>query len=255
MAAEININSITVLLASRKARYSFLIQLGLSQNASAVPELSGIKHDDDAMHGYANDLQKVLRKFKAKLPTATKEDVEIIKNILIDAYDENAKQIESIARKQAKLAGDVNVGINIVQNAGYRLKRPKSAISITFEVKRDGRRAVKIKTKSVAHHATYIRQYGKTSDDGIVPLKEDLEELLVSPEADLRLDSLQSITWYAFREAYILPISRKAKGKTSETNLDKKVSTTLITKKHRRTYHAGSDSNYNFGPWIWVLVS
>jgi len=66
MAKEININSIIVILLDRKGKYSDLIQAALNQNASSVPALSGITHNDTAMHGFGTALQTVVTKFSFK---------------------------------------------------------------------------------------------------------------------------------------------------------------------------------------------
>lgn len=254
MAAEIQINSLTVLLADRKAKYVELIQLALNQNASSVAALADITYDDTAMHALGNGLQTVVTRFKASPPTATKADVDIAVNKLVDAYDTNAGEIQVIARSKAKAAGDVNVGIAIVQNAGYLLKSPKSAVENTFMVQPDGPGAVKVKTKAVALRAVYIREFGKASAKDVVPLKADLEEWLISTENSIRVENMESGEWYAFREAYIIPVSRKTNNPAPETNVEKKVTPTLVTKAHLRTFKSSEDSNYNFGNWIWVVV-
>ncbi|MEI6853300.1 MAG: hypothetical protein WCL06_10670 [Bacteroidota bacterium] len=254
MATEIQINSLTVLLADRKAKYSDLIQLALNQNASAVPALAGITYDDTAMHGYGNALQVLVTKYKATPPQATKAEVDLGVNKLVDAYDQNAGEIQAIARSKARAAGDVNAGILIVQNAGYLLKSPKSAVENTFMVQADGPGAVKVKTKSVAKRAVYIREGGKTSGKEVVPLKAELMPWFISTENDIRVENLESGAWYAFREAYIVPVSRKTNSPTPETNVEKKVTPTQVTKAHKRTFQAENDSNYNFGPWNWVVV-
>ena len=254
MAKEININSITVILLDRKGKYSDLIQAALNQNASSVPVLSGITHDDAAMHGFGDALQKSVTKFKASPPTATKADVEINVNALVDAYDQDAGEIQAIARKEAKAAGDVNVGINIVTKAGYLLKSPKSAVEITFYVRPDGPKAVKITTKAVAKQAIYIREYGQAGDNNVVPDKASLQEWLVGFESTVRMENMRTGSWYAFREAYIVPVSRKPSGDTPNTNVEKKVTPTLVDKARRRTFQFAQESQYNFGPWVWVLV-
>ena len=254
MATEIQINSIIVLLADRKAKYSELIQLALNQNASSVPALSGITYDDTAMHAMGTDLQNVVTKFKAKPPTATKADVDLVVNKLVDGYDTNAGEIQTIARANARAAGDVNVGIKIVENAGYLLKSPKSAVELTFKVEPDGPGAVKIKTKAVDTGAVYIREFGKTSGKDVVPEKTDIEEWLISTDNAIRTENMESGSWYAFREASIVPVSKQPNAGAPETDAQKKATPSLVTKAHKRTFQAGGVSNYNFGPWVWVVV-
>jgi hypothetical protein len=226
----------------------------LNQNAASVPALSGITYNDAAMHGFGNDLQTIVTKFKSKPPLVTKADVDIVVNELVDAYDQNAGEIQAIARKEAKTAGDVNVGIKIVQNAGYLLKSPKSAVENTFMVNADGPGAVKIKTKAVARGAVYIREFGKTAGKDVVPVKSDMEEWLISAENAIRVENMESGKWYAFREATIRPVSRKSGSAAPETNVEKKATPTLVTKANLRTFKSSEDTNYNFGQWIWVVI-
>lgn len=54
-------------------------------------------------------------------------------NIFVFGYNKNAAYIQGVARDAAIAAGDVNVGINIVLKAGYRLKNAKSATESGFD--------------------------------------------------------------------------------------------------------------------------
>ncbi|MEI8203385.1 MAG: hypothetical protein WCH34_10265 [Bacteroidota bacterium] len=254
MSKELQISGLIVLKLDRNGNVLEIAEAAMEQNASSVPALSGISHDDAEMHVLGTELRTVNTKYQSNPPTATRGDVEVAVNNVVDAYDDNAGDIQKIARQQAKLAGDVNVGINIVTKAGYKLKSPKGAMFNGFDVQPDGEGAVKIKTKAVAPRAIYIRQFGKASGKNVEPIKANLEELLISTENDIRVDELESGSWYAFREATVLPISRKAKSGTPTTNVGKNATLSLATKAHRRTYHGGGVSNYKFGGWIWVLV-
>ncbi len=254
MSKELKISGITVLKLSREGKIVDLIEAALLQNASSVPALSSISHNDAAMHQFGTTLQTVHTQFKAKPPLATKSDVSLAVGNLVDAYDENVSEIQIISRKKAKIAGDVNVGINIVLKAGYKLKSPKSPTQNSFEVESYRPGAVKIKTKAVAHHATYIRQYGKAPAKGVVPEDKDIEELMISPENNIRLGGLDSGYWYAFREASILPISRKTDSGTPLTNVEKMATPNAIENAHHRFFESKDKFRYNYGQWIWVLI-
>jgi hypothetical protein len=254
MAKEMNINSIIVLKLDRNGKYADIIQRALDQNASSVPALSGITHNDAAMHGFANALQTVVTKFKASPPTATKADVDLAVNTLADAYDEDAGEIQAVARKEARTAGDVNAGIKVVENSGYLLKAMKSPVSIAFNVTPDGPNAVKIVTKAVAKNAIYIREFGRASAKDVVPERSEIQEWLIGPESTARAENMISGAWYAFREATIVPIGRKPLSESPNTLSEKKASPTLVDKARRRTFLIGKESNYNFGGWVWVLV-
>ncbi len=253
MPKELNITGITVLKLNRKSKVSTLIEAALAQNASSVPELVGITHDDAAMHGFGTTLQSVYIDYKSSPPTATKEDVDIAKSNLVEAHGENANDIQSIARREAKLAGSVHIGINIVQKAGYKLKSPKSAMNKSFSAKSDGPGSILIRTKAIGPRAVYIREYAKTIAKNIVPHPDDIEDWIVSTENDVRLEGVDSMACYAIREACIQPIPRKPMSKPT-TNVEEKATSPKITKGHRRTYQHQSISNYTFGPWIWVIT-
>jgi hypothetical protein len=81
-----------------------------------------------------------------------------------------------------------------------------------------------------------------------------LAEWLISKENSIRVENMESVKWYAFREDAILTASRKTVSGTPESSVEKKTSPTLVTKAILRTFKAGEDSNYNFGQWIWVVI-
>ncbi|MEI8202992.1 MAG: hypothetical protein WCH34_08270 [Bacteroidota bacterium] len=253
MSKELNITGLTVLKIDRNGKTTDIVNAALAQKSSLVPSLSEIPHDDAAMHAKATHLQTTETNFKATPPTATKAQRDAEKNAIADDYDENASFIQGVARKEARLAGDVNVGINIVKMAGYKLKDPKGAMLNAFDVQPDGEGAVKIKTKAVGPRTTYIRQFGKAPAKNVEPPKANLEELLISTENDIRVENLESGACYAFREATIVPISRKSDSATPSTNVEKLATPSKATKAHRRVFVSG-ESHYKFGQWIWRVI-
>ena len=230
------------------------VQQGLDQDASSVTELSGITHNDVAMHGLATTLLTVNTNYHRNPPTATKNAVTIAIGNLADAYNENAAEIQIIARKEAKSAGDVTVGIDIVEKANYRLKDVPGPIEIAFNVENDGPGAVIISTKAIGPRTIYIREFGKTTGLDVVPPLANRKELLVSGETEIRLEDLERFTMYAFREASIVPISRKADSATKLTETEKKATPSAITRAHRRIYSANVETNYEYSPWFWLMV-
>ncbi|MEI8202512.1 MAG: hypothetical protein WCH34_05840 [Bacteroidota bacterium] len=254
MATGIQISGLVVLKMNSKGKVADLVQQGLDQDASSVTELSGITHNDTAMHGLATTLQTVNTNFHRNPPTATKNDVKLAISNLVEAYDENAAEIQIIARKEAKLAGDVTVGINIVKKAKYRLKDAAGPIEIAFNVENDGPGAVKISTKAIGKGTIYIREFGKTTAVDVVPPVANRQELLVSGETEIRLELLDRFTMYAFREASIVPISRKADSAVILNDVTKKATPSAITSAHRRIYMGNVETNYKFSPWFWLMV-
>ena len=249
--SEITTSSLTVLLLNPKEKVQDIILAGMNQRASCSPLFANLTTDDTAMEALVSNLVGLYSKYKALPPLVLKSDVEVAIHKLVAAYNGNAPEIQGIARKAATDAGDVNVGISLVKNVGYMLKNPRSATENTFDVKQDGVGAVLITTKAVASSATYIRQYGICANKNVVPTDDALQELLISRENDIRVINLKSVACYAFREASILPISRKPDSVIS--NVEKKATPTVAT-KHRRTFSATDITHYIFGPWKWVVV-
>ena len=80
-----------------------------------------------------------------------------------------------------------------------------------------------------------------------------LVERLISTENDIRVEGLETAGVYAFREATILPISRKPDSGTPTPAPEMKATKSKATKAHRRTFNAQAETNYDFGPWIWAV--
>ena len=255
MADVVNISEIIVLKANRYDNPIALAALGLRQSTTGVPSLSGLTYSDTEMHAKSTTVQTTYLNSKASPPTATKEDVDVVVNIFVDAYDENGSQIQTVARKQAKLAGDVAVGINIVKKAGYFLKSAKSSTNKDFEVKSLGGGEVWVITKAVTPGAGYIREYGLTTAKGIPPTIK--MQLLFSMESNLILTGLKVSGIYAMREASILPIPRSSGGGSEPTNVEEPATRSAISKNRKRIYTAADGdetSNYVWGDWIYFVV-
>jgi len=251
--AELTINELTAKKLDRNGKVPDIIQAAASQNTTGTAVLDDITYDDTQMHGFATATQTVYTKYKATPPTATKEDVRISVDTLVDAYDINAGDIQAVARTQARLAGNVNVGINIIKKAGYLVNSPKSAMENAFDAKPDGPNAIKITTKAVAQRAVYIREWAQVSGINVIPLPGQMKERLISTENDIRVEGLETAGVYAFREATILPISRKSDSGTPTPAPEMKATKSKATKAHRRTFSAQAETNYDFGPWIWAV--
>jgi len=259
MAKELKISGIVVLKTSRTAPWQEIIDDGNAQTAGTNPLYTDIPNGDTVIHGAAGTLQTKLKNSKANPPTATIEDVRIAANNVVDMQNENAGWIQTEARKAAKAAGDVNVGINFIKMVNYKYKQPSAAVGISFSVTAVGGGAVEVDTKAPGTGAVYIRKYGKAEDENIVPKDAEIKEYLVSREGPIRIDKLEKKEWYAFCEATIMPIPRphvnSGNWAQAPTQAEEKSTQALTTSTHRRTFINGDDSNYEFGPWIWIVVS
>ena len=247
--------SIVVLKASYKSPISVNIFKAMRQNTAAIPELSGLSTSDLAMHSMGTDMNDENIKYKANPPTSTRALLNVKVNIFCAAYNANAFQVQIAARNLVLATGDVNLGVNLVQNAGYYLKKLPSATNKEFCVEPIGGGQVWVRTKAVAHHAGYIHQFGITTAKGIPP--QQMMELLFNIESEFILENLKVAGIYGIREASILPISRKPDSYASTTNVEKKATTTVTNKTHKRILKAMYDSgysNYKFGDWIYFVV-
>ncbi len=252
--AELTINGLIVKKLSRKDKISNLIKAALAQSTTGNPLFTNLSYTDAQMHGFGTSLQIVDVKFNSNPPLATKAEVTIAVDILVDAHGINGSEIQGVARTQAKADGNVAVGINIILKAGYLYKSPKAAMENAFDAQPDGPNAIIVTTKAVAKSAVYIRMWAKVSAKGVIPTVNQIRELLISRENDIRLEDLESAGVYAFCEATILPISRKSDSGTPTPQPETKATPSKATKAHRRTYSGAVESNYEFGPWIWVVV-
>ena len=165
-------------------------------------------------------------------------------------YDANVGYIEPQARKNASDTGDINNGIKLVLNSGYYIKSPRSSTSSGFNGECEGNGSIKITTKAVAPRAIYIRQFGYVSAEGVIPDKT--EELLIGSEATINLEGVKKLVVIAVREAYVLPITRKADDGTPDTKLEKKATKKTITSAHRRVFNVNDATHYTWGAWIWI---
>jgi len=247
-----NISLLTVLKINLKMKLTDLMQAGMLQQTTGNPLLAGIPVNDSTVHGMCSTLQTFYTKFKASPPTATKQQVDSKKIILIAAYNKNAAFIQSAARDAATAAGSVDAGINLVQQSGYKLKKPKSPTELRFKVEQAGPGAVDISTKAVAKYAGYIRQYGMTSAKGVPPTV--FEEKLITLENYLHLSNLESAHIYAFREASIVPVGRKSKGNAPTTKVEKKATQTAINAKHKAAFVHGKETHYDWSEWVYVVI-
>ncbi len=255
MEKELSINELTVLLVDRNGKVPDIIQSGLNQSTTGTLVLADITYDDTEIHGFSNATLVVYTKYCAKPPTATKEDLSISVNTLVDALHVNAGDIQSVARIQSKLAGDVNVGINIIKKAGYLVKGVRSSTNKDFEAIPLGGGEVWIRTKAVATGAVYIRECGITTGKGISP--ETMFQLLIGQESEFILTGLKVAGIYAIREASILPIPRSSGGGSEPTNVNEPATRASISKTHKRIYAAVDGietSNYVWGDWIYFVV-
>jgi len=254
MSEPHNASAITVKLANPKMNVLKLAQLAARQNTAGNPLLAGIFVADAAMHTLGANLNDEYTKFKASPPASTKALVNSRINLLCNAYNKNAGFIQAAARDLVISSGDINQGINLVENSGYLQKNPRSATLKGFKVVPDGVGAVLISTKAVARNAIYIRLYGIAPAKDVVPPPEAIRPLLISHEADIRLINLKSVTCYAFCEGSLLPISRKPDSGTPTTEVEKAATPSAFTKAHKRTFIDSDQPAYFFGPWKWVVV-
>jgi hypothetical protein len=222
------------------------------QNTASNLLLPDMPNEDTVVHGQATQIIKVYNNFKAKPPTATKQelDKEISKGATM--YNTNVGYIEPRARQVAQDSGFIEDGIQLVNNSGYYLKSPRSSTESGFDGECEGAGSIKITTKAVAPRAIYVRQYGLATEEGVVPVKT--EELLIGSETTIYVEGLLKLKVYAFREAYILPITRKAEDGSPDTKLEKKATKKIITSAHRRVFDITKPTLYKWGPWIWVTT-
>ena len=246
---------ITVLLMDIKTSVPTIIQTMNKQNTSD-PRLAGIPNDDVAVKAANTLLQKIYTGTKTKLPTYTESQLKSQVKVVVTMQHENAPFIQRIARQQVVLTNDINVGINLVETAGYELKLPKGTIIRKFNLKAIGNGMVDISTVSAGAGASYLRQFAPTTGDGIEPQAKDISEIKVTRENYCVVGDLKVGTWYAFREAIILPVPKKGKTPPIVVPSKEKAVTPKITTSGRKVlFSALDETSYTWSPWQYILVS
>jgi hypothetical protein len=247
-----NLSLITVLLANAKANVLTIVHEGQLQKTAGNPLLVNIPVSDAIMHAACGTLETTYNNFKAVPPTATKSQVNQQVNLVVNSYNKNALFIQYASRDAANAAGDINLGIQLALNSGYKIKKTKGAVELGFKVTQAGVGAVNITSKAVSKHACYIRQYGITTAKGVPP--EVLSEYLITPEVDIHISNLKSATIYAFREASVLTVKRKAKSGTPTTDTERLATPTIADKAHKPIFIDGTATHYVWSDWIYVVV-
>jgi len=247
-----NMAAITVLQASSSWSNLVLCQNIRLVKVDGVPELVNIPVDEVTLHGQGVAIETTEDKFKEKPPTATKNDVNVVRNKGMVSYNKDASFVQGVGRDKALAAGDVNVGIKFVLSRGFFLKQTGEKPQKKFMVVQAGIGAVDVMTKAISKKAGYIRQFGLTSAKGVVP--QTLEEWLFSLEANIHVDGLKSGGIYAFREAIILPRSKSSKSGGTTISTERTATPTVTTKNKRVTFLLGSDTHYVWSDWVYVVV-
>jgi hypothetical protein len=257
MAKLKGLQLITVLTISVKDSAVNIAEHGQLQHTTGNPLLAAIPTNDAAMGTLCTTLLTNYHGYKAVPPTVTKTTVSSKKLAVVTAYNANAGYIQGVARAQAIATGDINVGIGLVQAAGYHIKKTRSATLRGFKVTNAGVGAVDITTKAVAVHAGYIRQYGPTPAKYVPPTAAAMAELLFTVDVAAHVNNLKSNTIYGFREASILPAGHKTPtpNTTPTTAVQKAATPTAATKAHKAIFTDGVASHYVWSEWIYIVAT
>jgi hypothetical protein len=246
---------ITVLTINVKESAVNIAEHGELQHTSGNALLSAIPTNDTAMGTLCSTLLTNYHGYKAVPPTVTETTVSSKKLAVVTAYNANAGYIQGVARAQAILTGDINVGIGIVLGAGYKIKKVKDPTTRGFKVTNAGPGAVDITTKAVAKKAGYIREYGPTPSKYVPPTAAAMKELLFTVDVAAHVNNLISGTCYGFREASILPAGKKTPTPKPTTNVLKAATPTAATKVHKTIFTDGVASHYVWSEWIYIVAT
>lgn len=246
-----NLPKIVVATKSYKMNTLELISAAQSVKTTGDPDAGSPPVNDATLQAQANTLQTIHNGRNVSPPTATAAQEKKQKNLLVRSYNKNARYIEGMANDVAAAAGDVNAGIEVVNRTGLKLKKVKLSTSRKFKATSKSEGTVDIETKVPARKAGYVRQYGITTAKGIAPTT--FSELLISVEADIQVNNLQSGKIYAFREAIVISVKKK-KTRVGTTPLtEKTASPTNVTKTNRPIFTDGA-VHYVWSDWVYVVV-
>jgi hypothetical protein len=246
-----NLPKIQVIELTARASTSNVINSALLIKTTGDPLAGSPPVTDVVLHGKANSLQTIYLGSKASPPTYTSGEVTTQQNIVITAYNKIVDYIKGVANDAAIDAGDVTAGMDVVTRCGVKLRKKGVRATKSFSAVSKTPGSIDITSKAVAPRAGYIRQYGITTAKGIVPTV--LSDNLYSLEVDVHIDNLESGKIYGFREASILPVSRKKKASSTITEAAKAATQTHTNKAHKVTFSDGA-AHYIYSDWIYIVI-
>jgi hypothetical protein len=170
------------------------------------PDVTSPPVTETILHTEADDLLNIHTKRQTNPPTATAEQEQLQRDIVIRDYKKDALEVQSVANDVAAAAGDVAAGIIVVQRTAFRLKKDGMPHQRHFEVVESGEGWVHLRTKAIHHPAGYVWNYGITAAKDTPPTI--FKPLLFTLEVDIIINNLQSGSIYAFQVAGILPVQR-----------------------------------------------
>ena len=212
---------------------------------------------DTVIHAAANTLQTLYNGTQTKPPTVLESTVQTQFNVVATMYRKNGSYLKIVANDAAIAAGDVNVGIAVVQRCGYKVKGDKAPTTKTFKGNSTVSNQVDVDTKSPGAGTIYVRQYGVTATKDVPPT--GVAELLISKKGSISITNLKSGNIIAVREAYILSVPRKHKRGTRGTtgvipSASGRNATTTASSTGNKIVFSDAAEHYNFGNWIYVVV-
>ncbi len=210
---------------------------------------------DSVIYGYANAMQTTHsgRQINTAKTATTTEKSE--RKTLLDALDENANYLESMANKAAVAAGDVNAGYSLITAVGFQVAGKGTAKRIIGFVNAGIGWAHAHEAKTVKGVEGHIWEGGPTSGKGVPSTNVKYWFTL---EADIIFSDIASGTVFAYRHASVIPFGHKtaATGTPVINNVvvSKLATLQTVSKGKHPVVDITNVNIYTFGEWRYIII-
>ncbi|MBI3500155.1 MAG: hypothetical protein HY063_00005, partial [Bacteroidetes bacterium] len=136
------------------------------------PDAGGVNPTDGTLHAQADTLMNIHTARQTKPPTKTADDEIKQRNIVNRTFKKMALYVQGVCNDVAVAQGDVTAGEAVALRTGFGLKKKGSLHPRDFESLPAEKGSFHVRVKSATMgHATYVYEYGISTDENILPAK------------------------------------------------------------------------------------
>ena len=249
-----NLPKLKVSLKFKRLSDPALFSFSKSSTFNGDPDATNPPYSDNDIYFYADDFMAALTSMKTNPSVAATTLKNWKRNILIDALDDNARYLQSIANKVSRANGDADKGRTVVFRIGFNLSG-QGGFNRFPGVVDVGIGWVHVREiKSKKGNEGHIWEAGLTDTKYISPTKSYMWNSL---EAEGIFYNLPSGTVFAYRHASIVPVSHsnKAGSQTvSHSAAAKTASLIPMSKGKHPALNFTNPNNYQFSEWRYIVI-
>lgn len=249
-----NLPKLKVSLKFKRLSDLALISFAKTSSFHGDPDAANPPYSDNDIYFYADDFMAALINMKTNPSTAATALKNSKRIILINALDDNAHYLESIANKVARANGDADKGRNVVFRIGFNLSGQGSFNRFPGVVDVGIGWAHVRETKSKRGNEGHVWEAGLTDTKGVPPA---ITHTWNSLEAEGIFNNIPSGKIFAYRHASIVPVSHSTKdGVHAESNSSaaKTASIIPVSKSKHPIFDFNNPNNYQFSEWRYVVI-